>query len=106
MRLLDRPQDAGFPIMQGFAFSPEEDDTRNGVMNKARKSIVVAMFGVSMLTCLSGCMTTGCQATHPFSTMFQGYDPIALNSSQQLPEVADDVQQTAATDTSPEQIKL
>lgn len=105
-RLLNRPQDAGFPIMQGFAFSPEEDDTRNGVMNKARKTIVVVMLGVSMLTCLSGCVNTGCQATHPFSTMFQGHDPLALNSSQPLPEVAGDVQQTAATEKSQDQIPL
>lgn len=71
----------------------------NGVMNKARKSIVVAMLGVSMLTCLSGCMTTGCNATHPFSTMFQGYDPIALNSNSAVPEVVGQTQQTAAADS-------
>lgn len=75
-------------------------------MTKARKSIVVAMLGVSMLTFLSGCTTTGCHATHPFTTMFQGSDPLALNSPQAFPEVAGDVRLTAAAASSQDQTQL
>ena len=72
-------------------------------MTKARKTIVATMFGVFMLTTLTGCTTTGSQAAHPFTTMFQGYDPLALNSPQTFPLVADETQRTTAAEKTEQQ---
>ena len=75
-------------------------------MKKARKSIVIAMLAVPMLTCLSGCMTTGSQAVHPFTNMFQEYDPLALNSPPELPLETTDTQQTAAVESTQSQTQF
>lgn len=54
-------------------------------MNTARKSIVVAFFATSMLAGLSGCTTTGCQANHPFSTMFIDHEARASQHALETP---------------------
>ncbi|MEP3481780.1 MAG: hypothetical protein ABJZ55_21235 [Fuerstiella sp.] len=75
-------------------------------MNKTRKTIVATMFGVLLLTTMTGCTTTGSHANHPFTTMFQGYDPIALNSPETSPFVANETQRTATAEESREQERL